>query len=359
MSLVALPADVHYELFLCLPDFHALNALLLTSRLFYRVFQPRRALILKSVAENLLGIVLGDELIGISAEPDPESNNLSATIKFLFDSRHAIHALEPIVFRVLVQPDTHWDEPKRCPSVTESQRLRRAAYRFARFCALSNEKQQSDFLGCLPTNEVFELVHLVDGLRKIVVSLLDDSDDSGEEYDYGSNGACVSRIVSTGPANIWRLWNSRSSSGFRAMLDQASGLGTDEDDDRDGAFDDAFHHFELSRNLSAFDATRTRALLDVGHHQTQEVLAQLERLMEPPPPPPKRFRPKFRSLQLPRCDSSPTKSTRLPFLPGHINSLPIRSQIPYFTLVLNGEPRIMPLSARQLAEVVDISTLHL
>ncbi|KAJ7686579.1 hypothetical protein B0H17DRAFT_715428 [Mycena rosella] len=307
--------------------------------------------------------------MGDSANPDPDSN-VSATIKSLVGAHNAIEGLEPILFRLLIQPDAHWDEPDRCPSVMESERLRRAACRFARFCALPSELQQrfafeavsprrsslnysSHFLARLDTIEVFELVHFVDGLRKMVY-LLDA--DGAQEAD-----GRVSRLVSTGPANIWRLWNLRpapTQSGegtrlaeFRQMM-AAAGAGTD-----DGAFDDAFHHFEVSQNLSAFDATRTRALLDVGHQQTEEALLQLESLMEPPSPTPKPKRPRFRSLKLPLCDSSNKKSAQLPFLSKDLNSLPVRSDIPYFMLVLNGEPRIMPLNPRQLAEVVN--TMHL
>lgn len=119
----------------------------------------------------------------------------------------------------------------------------------------------------------------MDGLRKMV-SILDD----GREADFDEGR--VSRLVSTGPANLWRLWNLRPAeieeketalAEFHEMMD-AAGAGMDQ-----GAFDDAFHHFEIIRNISAFDVTRTSALLEIGHQQTEEALSQLETLMQPPP----------------------------------------------------------------------------
>ncbi|KAJ7125180.1 hypothetical protein C8R44DRAFT_782523 [Mycena epipterygia] len=358
MSLPGLPADLQYELLSYLPDFSALNSLILTSRSFHAVFRAHRDLVLKTVAENFLGITLGEEIIGDSATLDHETDDskISGTIKFLVGTRAAIEALEPIVFRLLVHQDAHWDEPNRCPSVSESTRIRRAAYRFATFCALPSEQRQSRLLSQLTTIEVFELVHFVDGLRKMVY-VLDGDDRRQDDSDDGR----VSRIVSTGPATIWRLWNLRPGqteegessrlAAFHEIMTTAE-AGTD-----DGAFDDALHHFEVSRNVSAFDSTRARALLDVGHQETEEALLQLECLMEAPSPPPKPKRPRFRSLKLPLCDNSNKKSTRLSFLPDDLNDLNIRYEIPYSVLVLNGEPRIMPLNARQLAELVN--NIHL
>ncbi|KAJ6589937.1 hypothetical protein DFH09DRAFT_1140473 [Mycena vulgaris] len=358
MPLAALPPDVQYDLLSYLPDFHVLSSLILASRSFYTVFCTRRVLVLKSVAENLLGFELGGEFVDDSVNPDPGTgdSDVYGTIKFLVGERNVVEALTPIIFRLLINPDAQWDEPNRCPSVSELERLRRAAYRFARLCTLSSEHQQSHFLGLLTTIDVFQLAHFVDGLRKMV-HILDIDGGLEDEPD----DERVSRLVSTGPANIWRLWNLRpvrtergdrtGLAEFREMM-AAAGAGDD-----DGAFDDAFHHFELSRNLSAFDVTRTRALLDVGHQETEEALVLLECLMEPPSPPLKPKRPRFRSLKLPLCDSSNNKSTSLPFLPGDLNRLPVRSDIPYFMLVLNGEPRIMPLNPRQLAELVN--NMHL
>ncbi|KAF7362304.1 hypothetical protein MVEN_00577000 [Mycena venus] len=362
MSLATLPADIQCQLLSYLPDFRVLNSLLLTSRTFHSVFLTRRDLVLKHVAENFLGLALGDEFsIG---ECDPANgtsdSNASETIKFLVQAKEAIECLEPIVFRLLIEPDAHWDEPDRCPSLTESTRLRRAACRFAKFCALSSGLQQSRFLARLETIEVFEILHFVDGLRKMVYILFDAV--GGAEGDLDTAGQ-FGRLVSTGPANICRLWNLREGGDMARFHDEmmaaAAGAGTDEDGD--GAFDDAYHHFEVSRNLSAFDATRTRALLDVGHQQTEEALSNLESLMVPPPriPLPRPRRPRFRSLKLPLCDNTNKNSVRLPFLPDDLNSLPIRSHIPYAMLVLNGEPRIMPLSPLQLAELVKLNQMHL
>jgi hypothetical protein len=247
----------------------------------------------------------------------------------------------------------------------------------------------SRFLARLETIEVFELAHFVDGLRKIVSIL--DGIGGGDEPD----SAMVSRLVSTGPANICRLWNLRPEGDTDALAKFREEMNTAvsaESDDCDGAFDDAFHHFEVTRNLSAFDATRTRALLDVGQQQTEESLSQLACLMIPPPcvsesfesfisfpvvvslgfsirqvtdhdfspiPRSRPKRPRFRSLKLPICENSNKKSVRLPFLPDHLNSLPIRSHIPYAIIVLNGEPRIMPLSPHQIAELIKVNSMYL
>ncbi|KAJ7169135.1 hypothetical protein C8R43DRAFT_982450 [Mycena crocata] len=341
MSLAALPEQLQYELLSYLPDFSALISLVSTSRCFYAVFSTHRDLVLKAVTENFIGLPLCEVPTGdfVNSGLETANSSVSRTIKFLMRD---LEALEPIVFRLLIHQDAHWDEPDRCPSASESARLRRAAYRFSTFCALSSAHQQSNLLAQLATIEVFELVHLVDGLRKMVSVLEDDDpDDEGR----------ISRIVSTGPGHIWRLWNlRREGPAFRETM-AAAAAGTD-----DGAFDDALHHFEVTRNLSAFDVARTRALLDVGHQQTAEALVQLETLMEPPTPlspPPKPRRPRFRSLKLPLCDNSDKKSARLSFLPDHLNSLPIQSDIPYFMLILNGEPRIMPLNPHQLAELTN------
>ncbi|KAF8146871.1 hypothetical protein K438DRAFT_1868528 [Mycena galopus ATCC 62051] len=226
------------------------------------------------------------------------------------------------------------------PSLAESTRLRRAAYRFTKFCALSSGLQQSRFLLQLSTIEAFELLHFVEGLRKIEADL-----DAG-------------RLLSTGPANISRLDGNIAK--FHAEMVAAAARAGDDDDDDNCAFDDAFHYFEVSRNLSAFDATRTRALLDLGQQQTEKEILNLECLMVPPPcphPASRPRRPRFRSLKLPCCDNINKKSVRLPFLPDHLNSLPIWSHIPYAMLVLNGEPRIIPLTPKQLTELVN--SMHL
>ncbi|KAJ7716531.1 hypothetical protein B0H16DRAFT_456591 [Mycena metata] len=359
MSLASLPADLQCELLLYLPNFSVLNSLILCSRSFHSVFLTRRDLVLKHIAENLLGLELGEEMTAdpVNTDHDTGDSDVFGTIKLLVQTREAVETLEPIVFRQLIHPDAHWDEPDRSPTLSESTRLRRAAYRFAKFCALPSEHRQSSFLARLETIQMFELVHFVEGLRKMTSSMLD----TVGGKDEGSDDGRISRLVSTGPANICRLWKLRPPpqvegdersaqfAEFHKLIMAAAGEGTDE-----GAFDDAFHHFELSRNLSAFDAVRTRALLDVGQQQTEEVIVQLETLMEPPPviPPQRPRRPRFRSLKLPLCDNSNTNSVRLPFLPDDLNSLPIRFDIPYAMLVLNGEPRIMPLTPDQLAELV-------
>ncbi|KAJ7188765.1 hypothetical protein C8R46DRAFT_1055710 [Mycena filopes] len=359
MSLISLPADLQCELLLYLPDFSVLTSLILASRSFHSVFLTRRDLVLKQIAENFLGLVLGEEMTAdpVRTDHDAGDSDVFGTIKFLVQTREAVETLSRIVFRLLIHPDAHWDEPERSPTLSESMRLRRAAYRFAKFCALTSEQRQSSFLARLETIQVFELVHFVDGLRKMISSMLDTV--SGKEED--SDDGRISRLVSTGPATICRLWNRRPLQveaddcsaqlvEFHKLITDAAGEGTD-----DGAFDDAFHHFEVSRNLSAFDAARTRALLDVGQRQTEETILQLETLMEPPPPIPHQRprRPRFRSFKLPLCDDSNKSSVRLPFLPDDLNSLPIRSDIPYGILVLNGEPRILPLTPHQLAELVN------
>jgi hypothetical protein len=159
---------------------------------------------------------------------------------------------------------------------------------------------------------VFELAHFVDGLRNMMYVL-----DGGRG---NSDDARVSRLVSTGPANIWHLWNLRPEKGEGLGLAEIHeimevlGAGTDE-----GAFDDAFHHFEVSRNISAFDATRTRALLDVGQQQTEEALLQLESLMQPPScvscPPPGSVFPNplsYADELIPVCPSNPSAPTSAP-----------------------------------------------
>ncbi|KAJ6593406.1 hypothetical protein B0H19DRAFT_1055983 [Mycena capillaripes] len=360
MSFASLPAGLRYEVLSYLPNFHDLNSLISTSRSFHTVFLAHRDLILKHVAENFFGLALGEEIIG-DFEQETGASTVVRSIKLLLHAREAVENLEPLVFRLLLEEDAHWDEPDRCPSSAESTRLRRAAYRFATFCGLSSGLQQSRFLARLETIEVFELVHFVDGLRKMISIMLDSFGGRGDD---DSDAGQVSCLVSTGPATIFRLWTMRPQAGDDDALakfcdESKTTARTGDAYDGDGAFDDAFHHFEISRNLSAFDATRTRALLDVGHQQTQEALLQLECLMVPPPPtPPSRpRRPRFRSLKLPLCDNSNKKSVRLPFLPDHLNSLPVPTHIPYAMLVLNGEPRIMPLSLRQLAELVN--SMHL
>ncbi|KAJ7503039.1 hypothetical protein B0H11DRAFT_1987562 [Mycena galericulata] len=350
MSLASLPAHLHYELFLYLPDFLTLNSLISTSRSFNAVFLSHRDLVLKSVAENFLGFApLGEEMIGDSPDLDSETatSNMFETIKFLLRMRSSVEALEPIVFRLLTQQDASCEVAHPCLSLTESVRFRRAAYRFAKFCALPSEQQQSHFLTQLMTIEAFELAHFVDGLRKMV-SVLDGEYERAVDFDDGR----VSHLVSTGPANIWRLWSlcpAQTGEGelakFQHMMDAAA-AGTDE-----GAFDEAFHHFEIIRNISAFDVSRTHALLDVGRQHAEEALSQLETLMHPPSPLPRPVRPRFRSLKLPLCDNK--KIARLAFLPDDLNNLPIRSDFPYCTLALNGEPRILPLNRRQLAELVN------
>ncbi|KAJ6497566.1 hypothetical protein C8R45DRAFT_983426 [Mycena sanguinolenta] len=377
MSLQTLPDDVQCRVLSFLADFSVLNALLLTSRSFRSVFLTRRGLVLSHVAQNFLGLALGDEVI------ETGDSNASESVKFLIQAKESIETLEPIVFRVLIEPD---DGPDRCPSLTESTRIRRAAYRYAKFCTLPSELQQGRFLLQLETIEAFELLHFVDGLRKVVSMLLD-----GVGGQDAHLVGCVGRLISTGPANIYRLWKLRPRNDgmeqFHAMMSAAARA---EDDDHDNgsycAFDDAFHYFEVSRNISAFDATRTRPLLDVGQQQTKEEISNLECLMEPlsqplrdlpdlcfssllcpqnslitalnsPATPSRPRRPRFRSLKLPLCDSVNKKSAQLSFLPDHLNSLPIWSHIPYAMLVLNGEPRIMPLSPSQLAELVN--TMHL
>ncbi|KAJ6491784.1 hypothetical protein C8R47DRAFT_1214578 [Mycena vitilis] len=283
MSLTSLSADLQSELLSYLPNFSVLNSLLLTSRSFHTVFLARRDFVLKHVAQNFLGLTLGEELIGNPHDANPETGDSTATetIKLLVRTRDVVETtLEPIVFRLLQEEDVHWDEPDRCPSFAESTRLRRAAYRFVTFCALPSQLQQGRFLAQLETIEIYELVHLVDGMKKMVTIMLDvacipDIEDSDDGR--------VPRLVSTGPANICRLWNMRALPEFRdEMMTAIGGAGTDSDDG-DGAFDDAFHHFEVSRNLAAFDPIQTRALLDVGHQETQEALLQLECLMIPPP----------------------------------------------------------------------------
>ncbi|KAJ7647711.1 hypothetical protein FB45DRAFT_894226 [Roridomyces roridus] len=312
-------------------DFASLGSLVLTSRSFHAVFLAHRIFVLRTVAENSFG-PLGEEFFDEESSPDTTT---SYVIKFLSQTRSTVEALEPVVFRLLVEEGV-----TGCPSASESVRIRRAAYRFAKFCSLSSEYQQSQFLSRLATIQAFQLAHFVEGLKKMV-GILDTEQESG--LDEGR----ISRLVSTGPANIWRLWNSRPTDDseleeFRRMMDDAAGQGPDE-----GPFDEAFHHFELVRNISAFDAIRTRPLLDVGNQQTEEALSALETLMQPPPPPPKPTRPLFRSLRLPPCDHNNHKS--LSFLPDHLNSLPVFSCLHYSSYVLNGEPRVMPLNRQQLA----------
>jgi hypothetical protein len=112
MSLTALPADVQHDLLSYLPDLHVLNSLVLTSRSFYTVFRLRRDLVLKAVAENFIGIKLGEEFFDHYAN-EPADSNVPATIKFLIGTRNVVQALEPIVFRLLIHPDAHWDDPDR------------------------------------------------------------------------------------------------------------------------------------------------------------------------------------------------------------------------------------------------------
>ncbi|KAJ7287140.1 hypothetical protein C8J57DRAFT_577909 [Mycena rebaudengoi] len=198
------------------------------------------------------------------------------------------------------------------------------------------------------------MAHFADGLRKMVSVLEDDR----LEYALGDDDdERVSRLVSTGPTNVWRLWNLHptrntglaAAAEFEEEMDIAMAV-TDDPSDELGAFDDAFHHFEVSRNLSAFDSTSMRAILDVGHQKTEEALLQLGSLMSPPEPAPKPSR-MFRSFKLPLLLNRGDKSLlRLPFLPDDLNSLSIRSEIPYSILALNGSTRISPLSPRQLAE---------
>ncbi|KAJ7496838.1 hypothetical protein FB451DRAFT_1549868 [Mycena latifolia] len=110
MSFAALPLNVQHTLLAHLPDLPALHALVRASRAFYAAFKPRRARVLRAVAENVLGIELGAEFIVVgdsesaSDEPDPESS-VSETIKFLLDTRPIVLALEPIVFALLPHPD--------------------------------------------------------------------------------------------------------------------------------------------------------------------------------------------------------------------------------------------------------------
>ncbi|KAJ6631521.1 hypothetical protein B0H10DRAFT_1938391 [Mycena sp. CBHHK59/15] len=288
------------------------------------------------------------------------------------------HALEPVIFQMLVARDA---DPARRPVVsptpTESARLHRAARRYARFCRLAGKEAQSDLLRALPTLAVLELVHLVEGLRGAVCVLLGDShrgrghdkdndneheeacdqdeDRQEKEYEdpdeYEQYDECdldggdsfkhdprVSRLLSAGPANIWRLWNLRfggstCSAGFADALAQVQATGRHK-----STFAAAFYDFEVARGLTAFDSARTRALFDAGHTRTAKALAQLEELMAPPP------RPKaaqLRSLRLPYADDMDNDTT-LPFLPIHLNRMPVRVELPYNMLELNGAPRIMP-----------------
>ncbi|KAJ7496841.1 hypothetical protein FB451DRAFT_1549870 [Mycena latifolia] len=397
MSLLALPVNVQHTLLAHLPDLRALHALVRASRAFYAAFKPRRARVLRAVAENALGIELGAEFIVVgdsesaSDEPVPDAS-VCETIKFLLTTRPVVLALEPIVFALLPQPDA---EPPRRPSATESHRLRRAAYRFAWFCELPSALRQSAFLAHLDTIEVFELAHYVDGLRGMVSVILEadvggqnDAKHDDDEYGGGARTSRISRLVSTGPATIWRLWTlrpvpaqsqSKTPAEFREALAAAAGPEEEDSDgydDAEGAFDGAVYHFEVARNISAFDAARTHALLDAGHAGTQDALVKLGRLMEappvPPPTPPRRapfltllprvalhdgpapdFDNPFSSNPFsaspdsssPESPKSNALSTRLPFLParGHLNSLPVRSHIPYCVLALNGAPRVMPV----------------
>ncbi|KAK7057623.1 hypothetical protein R3P38DRAFT_2842101 [Favolaschia claudopus] len=346
MSISTLPVDVQCMLLTFLPDFSALNSLILTSRSMHSLFVIQQNFVLKCVAENFLGTTIGEEIVNLP--------NMLEAIKFLVQAKPAIDSLELIVFRFL-EPDADLDvQPTRRPSLTETARLRRAVYRFAIFCSLSSQMQQSLFLDCLQTMEVFEMLHLVEGLRKMILILLGDA---FPDADWG----LIGRLVSTGPVNICRLWTLHERKDLKTLFTEMTIAVADSgtEADGDGAFDDAFRHFEILRNISAFDATRTRPLLDEGHLDTQEVLLQLESLMVPPPSIPLSSsprRPRFRSLGLPICDTTCQESARLPFLPDDLNSLPIWTRIPYAMVVLNGEPRILPLTKKQLAELADSSS---
>ncbi|KAJ7287137.1 hypothetical protein C8J57DRAFT_1215414 [Mycena rebaudengoi] len=204
------------------------------------------------------------------------------------------------------------------------------------------------FLAELATIEVFEMAHFADGLRKMVSVLEDDRLERA-----GRRRARIEACVE---------WARERLAVVELAPDAQYGVGGDEEEmdiamvvadgpsDELGAFDDAFHHFEVSHNLSAFDSTSMRAILDVGHQKTEEALLQLGILMSPPEPAPKPSR-TFRSFKLPLLLNRGDKSLlRLPFLPDDLNSLFIRSEIPYSILALNGSTRISPLSPRQLAE---------
>jgi hypothetical protein len=76
----------------------------------------RRDVVLKHVAENFFGLPLGEEIIGpdfANVDNKTGDSTVSETIKFLLRTREAVDTLEPIVFRQLIEPDSHWDEPNR------------------------------------------------------------------------------------------------------------------------------------------------------------------------------------------------------------------------------------------------------
>ncbi|KAF8146872.1 hypothetical protein K438DRAFT_493787 [Mycena galopus ATCC 62051] len=75
MPLSILPDDIQCKLLSFLPNFSVLHAVLLTSRSFHSVFLTRRDLVLKHVAENLLGLALGEELIGDSENASEPSSS--------------------------------------------------------------------------------------------------------------------------------------------------------------------------------------------------------------------------------------------------------------------------------------------
>jgi hypothetical protein len=75
----------------------------------------RRNLVLRHVAENFLGLSLGEEFIDSHStnETGCNSNNASETIKLLVQAKESVETLTPIVFRLLIEPDAHWDELDR------------------------------------------------------------------------------------------------------------------------------------------------------------------------------------------------------------------------------------------------------
>ncbi|KAJ7041847.1 hypothetical protein C8F04DRAFT_1252785 [Mycena alexandri] len=273
VGLSTIPLDVQLEILGCIPDFPTLHSSLLINRSFSQLFAAHRPLLIKSVAQSYFGEFLNDALILANTQMTRRFSGAkdhgykSTFIAQLLSNEEVLHKVQSTVFLFLSKNKKSKENSFITPTLTESHRLKRAAYRFWTFC-MGERSNRKRFLLQFPAIELSEIAHMYSGVKAWVTEMYPDSE-SDHKADH------ISAVISTGFGRITWLWQL-----FNEMLDnpednyevfsESLGVSSDccETDFFRYDFYDCWEHQSVS-------AQEMQPILDKGHAQIKQKLAEI------------------------------------------------------------------------------------
>ncbi|KAJ7362886.1 hypothetical protein DFH08DRAFT_841626 [Mycena albidolilacea] len=232
-KLTTIPPDIYHQLLSIFPNFRELKIVILTYRCFHDAFKARRKILLRDVAQNLLGHSF-DEAMLLAREQEaaygrgaPPTEDFSTKIVSLIVTNHyVLRSLERVVVRLLkrdkdidIYEAGMWVRlPSGDTSPAESSRYMTAGYRFWRF-SLQRQKEHAVFLKNLTRSQLLELNHFVTGLRDLVDAMGGHPPESDHDKDF------ISGVLSSGPQSILNIWEAFVSGD--EYFDEAFGIAGD------------------------------------------------------------------------------------------------------------------------------------